>query len=177
MRIALALLLASACGGSQVAHVPPPSADARPRSVSLPPVSDQLDACRQHNLEVLNGYRRDAGRAPLVLDATLTAFAQRGSEQYARDRVPHAHMKQNGRPTFRGRYRHENQGPKVGVPLDGANLVESCKQRLTDLIARFMAWGPGEGHHDAVLDPRHHLLGVGLYVENDRLWITNDFME
>jgi hypothetical protein len=179
MRLALVVLviMLSACGGSQVAHVPPPSADARPVAASLPPVSDQLDACRQHNLEVLNGYRAQAGVSPLALDANLTAFAQAGSKQYARDQVPHAHMKENGRAMFRGRYRHENQGPKVGVPLDGANLVESCKERITVLTARFMEKGPGEGHHDAVVDPRHHLLGVGLYVENNLMWITNDFLE
>lgn len=176
MRVALALVLA-ACGGSQVARVPPPSADARPTAVSLPPVSDALDGCRQHSLEVLNGYRAQAGVAPLVLDATLTSFAQDGSRRYARDRQPHAHMRDQGRAAFRGRYRHENQGPAEGVPLDQTRLVDSCKERITELVARFMERGAGEGHHDAVVDPRHHLLGVGLYVENNLLWITNDLME
>jgi|GEM_PF-4119149 len=171
------LVILAACGGSQVAHVPPPSADERPPAVSLPPVSDQLDACRQHSLEVLNGYRAKAGVAPLVLDANLTAFAQAGSQRYARDQEPHAHMREQGRTMFRGRYRHENQGPKAGVPLDGANLVESCKERITTLTEMFMDKGPGEGHHDAVLDPKHHLLGVGLHVQDNLMWITNDFLE
>ncbi len=173
----LALVILAACGGSQVAHVPPPSAEGGPTQAMPPPLHDALDACRQHTLEVLNGYRAQAGVAPLVLDASLSAFAQEGSKQYARDRIPHAHMREQGRATFRGRYRHENQGPADGVPLDQTNLVESCKERITALTARFMEKGPGEGHHDAVLDPRHHLLGVGLHVEDNLLWITNDFVE
>jgi uncharacterized protein YkwD len=175
-RVAIVFVLA-ACGGSQVAHVPPPSAEAGPTQAMPAPLHDALDECRQHDLDVLNKYRAEAKLAPLALDASLSAFAQDGSVQYARDHDPHAHMKSQGRATFRGRYRHENQGPKEGVPLDGANLVESCKQRISDLTERFMDQGAGEGHHDAVLDPRHHLLGVGLFVENNLMWITNDFVE
>jgi uncharacterized protein YkwD len=176
----LVVVILAACGGSQVANVPPPSADqARaPTQAMPPPLSDSLDECRQHNLDVLNRYRAQAGNLePLALDASLSAFAQRGSEQYARDQMPHAHMRENGRATFRGRYRHENQGPKAGTPIDTANLVASCKERVETLIDRFMEKGPGEGHHDAVMDPRHHLLGVGLHVHDSLLWITNDFLE
>lgn len=171
------LLFLVACGGSQVAHVPPPSAEAGPTQAMPAPIHDALDECRHHTLEVLNKYRSEASVAPLVLDDSLSAFAQQGSAQYARDQDPHAHMKEQGRATFRGRYRHENQGPKEGVPLDGANLLESCKTRISDLTARFMEKGAGEGHHDAVLDPRHHLLGVGLHVQDNLVWITMDFLE
>lgn len=175
-RITLAVALA-ACGGSRVAHVPPPSAEGGPTEAMPAPIHDALDECRQHTLAVLNGYRAKANLAPLALDASLSAFAQRGSTRYARDRVPHAHMTEHGRATFRGRYRHENQGPAEGAPIDPQNLVASCKERVEALIGQLMEQGTGAGHHDAVLDPRHTTLGVGLHVEGDLVWITNDFLE
>lgn len=190
LRVGLPVLLElTACGGGTAtpAPAPPtaltasaptasaPTASAPTASAPTTPNEDAgLDASVQHNLARINEYRAKANLQPYELDAALTRYALEGSRQLARDNRPHGHMKDVGMQDF-GTMRRENQGPPKGVRIDPANLVPSVNERIDRLLANMMSEGPGGGHHDAIMSSHLTKVGIGLEVEGDRLFITNDF--
>ena len=64
----------------------------------------------------------------------------------------------------------ENQGDQNGwMPGPEAGAIDQ-------ILAAMIAEGPGGGHHDAIVMPGYHKVGVGLLEDSaNRLYFTNDF--
>lgn len=139
--------------------------------------STDIDAAVRYNVDRLNDIRARKHLAPLTLDPQLSTFARAGSERFARDGVPHGHMRENGAgaPGF-GRKRAENQG----VVRDG-NIGHASVAVLNRHIETTLTWmmneGAGGGHHDAIVNPSFRRVGIGIALASDRLIVTNDFSD
>lgn len=181
--IALAVWLA-ACGGRDeppAAPQPPPGPvgpPAPPGPAPLPPAEALEVTLARYNLERLNALRAAHGRAPLVADPGLAAFALAASQRLARDHAPHAHFVAAAArdPAF-GRVSAENQGDPRGVPAMDADPVASGKKQIDAILGMMMAEGRGGGHYENVLGPAHRRVGVGLVLVGGALFLTNDFSD
>jgi uncharacterized protein YkwD len=140
------------------------------------PVPD--DPLVRHNLDTLNAYRARAGVAPLLYDARISAFALDGSRALAQTHAPHGHFAEHARgaPGF-GARAAENQGDPNGVPALAPDPVASGKRQIDVMLKMMFDEGPGGGHHDNMLEPRHRRVGIGLFYAGGRLYMTNDFSD
>lgn len=139
------------------------------------------DAHMQHNLAMVNKYRKAHGRRPLVLAHRLSDFAKAGSRELMRDHVPHAHFMaaaksgaiwNDGFRTSAG----ENQGDPHGWPVAPEDT------QIDQILAAMMAEGPGKGeahgHYENLMNPKFTRLGVGLIEDaHGKLYLTNDFSD
>ena len=154
------------------------------RTVEAPPPparpADPLpgDPLVRFNLDRLNEYRARAGVRPLLYDAKISAFAEAGSKQLARDHDPHAHFRANaeGAPGF-GSRSAENQGDPNGVPPLAPDRVSSGKKQIELMLKMMFDEGPGGGHHDNMLNPKYRRVGLGIYEPGGTLFLTNDFSD
>jgi uncharacterized protein YkwD len=171
------LLVFASCGGGDgggTGNAGPPGPDPAP-----PPGS--LAALREHTLARLNEYRASVNSAPLVLDDRLNDFAQEGSEQLARDHVPHMHFNEavlagtlftsDGFEDTAG----ENQGDPFGWP-PAASVEEQIDEILEAMFEEGPGIGPLHGHYRNMVNPEFRRVGVGLHLDDaGRLYFTNDF--
>lgn len=136
------------------------------------------DPLVKYNVDRINAYRAKKGIAPIVYDATMSAFARTGSEQLARDRTPHAHFaaRIQGAPGF-GSRSAENQGDPNGVASLAPTPLENGKKQIDLLLEIMMNEGPGGGHYDNIMNPAMRRAGIGLVYVNARLYLTNDFSD
>jgi uncharacterized protein YkwD len=142
----------------------------------------------EHNLEVVNSYRKTKGIAPLVLSSKLCKFALAGSKELEADHVPHEHfinavndgsIWDDGFKTLAG----ENQGDPNGWPelIQGDPNANEIAQ--IDAIQKMMFdEGPGSGeahgHYENMMNPKFHRLGAGLLrAAGGKLYLTNDFSD
>jgi uncharacterized protein YkwD len=147
------------------------------------------DAFIQHNLDALNAYRQTVGAPPLVLDATLSAFALAGSQQLSQDHVPHAHFKavsdagtlwSSGFASKTGTSTAgENQGdPNGWLQLDPDPAKNEMAQ-IDAVLAAMWAEGPGtgmdHGHYENIVATKYKRVGIGLLEVGGKLYLTNDF--
>lgn len=148
---------------------PPPPRPADP----YPP-----DPLVRYNVEQVNAYRARKELPPLLYDAKISAFAKRGSEQLARDHVPHAHFAKNaqGAPGF-GSKAAENQGDPNGVPRLDADPVKNGKKQIDIMLELMWNEGPGGGHYDNMMNPHFRRIGIGLVYSGGKLYLTNDFSD
>jgi uncharacterized protein YkwD len=124
----------------------------------------------QHNLKRLNAYRARAGVPPLQLDERLNAFALEGSRELMRNHIPHKHFSESNvwEHGFEGTAA-ENQGDPNGWFPGPVNEV------IDDILQSMMNEGPGGGHHDAIINPTHRRVGIGLVKDaQGRLYLTNN---
>jgi uncharacterized protein YkwD len=121
---------------------------------------------RSHVLTYVNAMRSLNGVGLLDRDDTLTAFAQEGSEQLARDHRGHGHFVDRGAdcPAC-GENQSDPRGWRTG-PLG---------RQLDEILGQMMAEGPGGGHHDTLLSPRWTRLGVGIANPGGETYLTIDF--
>jgi hypothetical protein len=154
----------------KVVEAPPPP----PRPADPFPADPRV----RHNVDQINAYRARKGLAPLLYDAKISAFAQRGSERLARDHAPHANFAENGQgaPGF-GSRSAENQGDPSGVPAMDTDPVRSGKKQIDVMLKLMMDEGPGGGHHDNMMNPRFRRVGIGLADVGGKLYMTNDFSD
>jgi uncharacterized protein YkwD len=125
-----------------------------------------LEEARSHALTYVNGLRSLNGVSLLERDDALTAFAQEGSEQLARDHRGHGHFVDRAADCPRC---GENQsGTKGWRPGPVGRQVD-------EIIQLMMAEGPGGGHHDIMLNPRFSRLGVGIVNPGGEMYLTMDF--
>lgn len=136
------------------------------------------DPLVRYNVERVNAYRAQKGLPPLLYDATISAFALRGSQQYAKDHTPHAHFAANaqGAPGF-GSKAAENQGDPSGVPAMDADPTRSGQKQIDTMMKLMMDEGPGGGHYDNMMNPRFRRIGIGLFYAGGKLYLTNDFSD
>lgn len=127
-----------------------------------------LDSVREHCLAKINEYRQQAGAPAMVLDDKLNAFAQAASTQLSQDHSPHAYFIANAGKCSCG-VMAENQGSPSGWPAGDANT------QVDQILAAMMKEGPGGGHHDNIVNPKHKRLGVGAVGPGAKLFFTNDF--
>jgi uncharacterized protein YkwD len=125
-----------------------------------------LGEARSHVLAYINGMRSLHGVGLLERDDALTAFAQEGSEQVARDHRGHGHLvdRRDDCPGC-GENQSDARGWRPG-PL---------ARQLDEVLELMMAEGPGGGHHDNLLDPRWTRLGVGVANPGGEMYLTIDF--
>lgn len=133
--------------------------------------SGDIAASIRYNLTRLNAYRARSGAPALKLDAKLNAFARQGSVELKENHQPHGHFQRAKvfDEGFEGGAA-ENQGDSRGWPIEGGinATIDAILQAMIDE-------GPGGGHHDNMLNPKYKRVGVGLIVDGDKLYFTNDF--
>ncbi len=152
--------------------VEPPSPPARPADPY------PSDARVKHNVERLNAYRAAAHVPPLLYDAKISAFALEGSRELSKSHVAHAHFaREESKSSAFGPRSAENQGDPSGVPPMAKDVTESGKKQIDLLLKLMFDEGPGGGHHDNMLNPKYRRVGVGLYDDGDRMYLTNDFSD
>lgn len=176
--LALALFVAACAprpsGGSttttRVVEAPPPP----PRPADPLPA----DPLVKYNLDALNAYRARFGRAPLLYDAKISAFALEGSKQLARDHQAHAHFAAGSEsaPGF-GTHFAENQGDPNGVPKMDDDAVANGKKQIAALLKLMIDEGPSGGHYQNMLSEKYRRVGIGLYSQGGQLYLTNDFSD
>jgi len=127
-----------------------------------------LPAMRHYTLQFINGVRAMNGRGPLFLNTELNAFAQQGSIELSINHIPHHHFEESAFGC--GCHAEaENQGSPTGWapgPVD---------TQISEMLSGMLAEGPGGGHHDAMLWPEAHKLGVGIVNPGWQMYFTNDF--
>jgi uncharacterized protein YkwD len=143
----------------------PSSGDApRPESAS-PEMGDE--EARDYVLGYVNGVRKLNGVGPLVRDESLDAFAQAGSDELALDHRQNQHLAEHGRdaPAIGA----EIQGPPEGSPPG------PLQDQIAAILLRVTDEGRGGTHHDAMLRPEWHKLGVGIAKGGGRMYLSVDF--
>jgi uncharacterized protein YkwD len=144
-----------------------------PRTNILPKPDVAIQAAIQHNLHQLNAYRARAGAQALQLDPKLNAFALQGSLELRQNHIPHGHFQR--RNVFESGFQGgaaENQGDPNGWPIRGGlnTTIDAILQAMIDE-------GPGGGHHDNMLNPKFRRVGIGLVIDGNELYLTNDFSQ
>ena len=136
------------------------------------------DPLVKYNVDLLNEYRAKAGRAPLLYDDRISAFAIAGSKQLSRDHKPHAHFvaSAKGAPGF-GPRAAENQGDPSGVPPFDRDRLVSGKKQIAIMLKMMFDEGPGGGHYDNMVNPKYRRVGIGLYDPAGTLYLTNDLSD
>lgn len=136
------------------------------------------DPLVKYNVELLNEYRAKSGRAPLLYDERISAFALAGSKQLAGDHKPHAHFvaSAKGAPGF-GPRAAENQGDPSGVPPFDRDRVVSGKKQIAIMLKMMFDEGPGGGHYDNMVNAKYRRIGIGIHEIAGTLYLTNDFSD
>jgi len=134
--------------------------------------STTADAHVQHNLDMLNMYRAQAGVAPLALDDQLSMFSTTASMQLEATQQAHGYFMQQAQSgALWGQgfcsSAAENQAP--GWPVNGDEDAT-----IDAILKAMMDEGPGGGHHDNIVNPAYRSVGVGLVLQSG-LYLTNDF--
>jgi hypothetical protein len=124
-----------------------------------------LDEARDHTLAIINIVRSGSHLPPLNLDFALTAFAQDGAKQLARDHRPHAHIA--GKPQLCPGC-NEVQSDPGGFP---AGAVE---QQIDGILDGMISEGPGGPNHDVLVGDEWHRLGIGIVNPEGPLYLTID---
>jgi len=116
-----------------------------------------------------NELRVANGRAPVVQDAALEAYADEGAAyDFSHGDPPHAHFRLE--PVGGGIAFAENQCPHWDLGFGGGDLnglVDACLQAFFDE-------GPGGSHYDNMMGD-YGTLGCGLYNEGTDYTIIQDF--
>lgn len=130
-------------------------------------------AAIQHNLNQLNAYRAKSGAQALQLDPKLNQFAQQGSLELKQNHKPHGHFQRTDvfESGFSGGAA-ENQGDPNGWPIRGG-----LNATIDAILQAMINEGPGGGHHDNMLNTKFRRVGIGLVVDGDKLYLTNDFSQ
>lgn len=145
----------------------------QPASHSLPDYNTALGAAIHHNLNQLNAYRAKAGAQVLQMEPKLNGFARQGSIELRQNHQPHGHFRRADvfESGFQGSAA-ENQGDPNGWPIRGG-----LNATIDAILQAMMDEGPGGGHHDNMLNPEFRRVGIGLVVDGNKLYLTNDFSE
>jgi uncharacterized protein YkwD len=138
-----------------------------PSAPSAPEPEMTEQEAHEYVLAYVNGVRKLNGAGPVASDAWLDAFAHSGSDELAQDHLPSQHMIDHAREIRAG-------GAELQGAPEGAR-PGPLQDRIADYLLRWMAEGPGELHHDTLLLPDWHKLGIGIVVSGGRLYLTVDF--
>jgi uncharacterized protein YkwD len=132
----------------------------------------------KYNVDRINAFRAKEGLTALLYDASISAFAKKGSERLASDHAPHANFRENaqGAPGF-GSRSAENQGDPGGVPSMDPDPATNGRKQVDIMMKLMMDEGPGGGHHDNMMNARFRRVGVGLVYVGGKLYLTNDFSD
>lgn len=177
-RQALAMCALLACAAPTVrpphAHAASPAASPAFRS---PHASSAATAHQlvDQMLQLLNADRAQAGLDPLTLDRRLTWLAL----SHSRDMVVR-HYFGHAAP---GDQDAMDRFDRAGIPYTdaGENLGQAGGQPLTveiDALNAAMMAEPldGTSHHDVIVDPGLHRVGIGICIEpGNTVYLTEDF--
>ncbi len=138
------------------------------RPPDVPEHEMSLDEAHDYVLGYVNGIRKLNHVALVVREPGLDVFALAGSEELAQDHRQNQHMMDHagdlaGKST-------ELQGSPEGIspgPLE---------DQLGATLVGWVGEGPGGMHHDALLRPLWHKLGVGVVTRDGRTYFTVDFL-
>jgi hypothetical protein len=124
-----------------------------------------FDEARDRVLAMINVVRAANHSAPLGMDSALTAFAQDGAEQLARDHRAHGHIAdQVASCPGCG----EVQSSADGFPPAAAT------QQIDGILQAMVREGPGGTNYEALVDPRWHWLGIGIVNDEGPMYLTVD---
>jgi hypothetical protein len=134
-----------------------------------------LDAHVQHNLDMLNMYRSQAGVGSLVVDAQLSMFSTTASNMLEATGQAHGYFMSQGSALWTEGFcssAAENQAPGWALSSFGGSVDAT----VDAILKAMMDEGPGGGHHDNILAASSTRVGVGLVIDaQQQLWFTNDF--
>jgi uncharacterized protein YkwD len=183
--LAICATIACAAPGASRSHAASPTAyhqlqrhphrSARHRIQVDGHAASAVDQLAGQMLQLLNTDRADAGLAPLTLDRQLTDVATSHShDMAARHYFAHTApgddnpFERFARKGIRYNDAGENIGQAGGRPLS---------QEVSTINATMMAEPlDGASHHDVIVDPGLHRVGVGICVEpGNTIYLTEDF--
>lgn len=134
--------------------------------------SDDLQFCLDEN----NRYRATAGSPPLVLSATLAAFAATGAKYDYDAKSAHKHFGDSSPIPPGSNSAAENEIPGWG----GWNLAaqKTVHAVIEGGLKDMWNEGPGGGHYENMKDPKNRIFGCGIYVAPNTaqdVTVTMDF--
>lgn len=129
---------------------------------------DPLAEARAYTLFRVNGFRAQAGRAPLRLDDGINAFSQAASQELSQDHTPHRYFQSNW-SACACRINAENQGDWNGVP------PAPVHNQIDEMLNLMMSEGPGGGHYENMLSAKWTRMGAGIVNPGGMMYFTNDF--
>jgi hypothetical protein len=136
-----------------------------------------LEEARAYALVYVNHARSDASVAPLSLDYELSAFAQAGSKQLARDHKLHQHIVDD--PSGCTGCAEEQADPAGLAAAPAHDQLDAALNAIVGAAsANLDADRAAPGGGSSVLAPRWHRLGVGVVngVGSDgRMYFTLEF--
>jgi len=154
-----ALLVLSACGGSQTTLAP----DGKPLPKAYRIGSNELPKIQFRMLDAVNSLRQASGAAPLQLDAKLNAAAATHSRDMSIQNRPWHFGSDGSSPIDRVR--------RVGYfgELKGENISETYETELETLGA----WMEDPSTRNVVLDKTATQMGFAYFQEsNGKIWWT-----
>lgn len=148
---------------------PPVASPSQP----LPSVDKNIEAAVLYNFQRLNAHRARAGAPALLLDPGISDFARQGSLELKQNHQAHGHFRNADvwASGFAGGAA-ENQGDPNGWPIRGG-----LNATIDAILQAMINEGPGGGHHDNMLNPKFRRVGIGLVVDGNKLYLTNDFSQ
>jgi len=123
------------------------------------------DAAHAACVDQTNAYRAMKGKAAVVYNANLEAYADEGA-MVDFSSSPHHHFSSTGGG---GIAFAENECPQQGNWHVGADIVMTVK----DCMKAFYDEGPGGGHYENMMGP-YTTIGCGIYSEGDKVTILQD---
>jgi uncharacterized protein YkwD len=141
---------------------------AQPYPQQQQPQGDPLAEARQYTLARVNGFRAQAGRAPLRLDDGINAFSQAASQELSQDHTPHRYFQTNW-SACSCRINAENQGDWNGVP------PAPVHHQIDEMLNLMISEGPGGGHYENMLSPKWTRMGAGIVNPGGMMYFTTDF--
>jgi len=125
---------------------------------------------RDYVLGYVNGVRKLNHVQLLERAVALDDFAQAGSEELAQDHHPGQHWTEHASEI--GARSAEVQGAPSG------EAPGTLQDQLAAVLLQMTGEGPGGMHHDVLLRPEWHKLGVGIVQSDDRrTYFTVDFSD
>jgi uncharacterized protein YkwD len=125
---------------------------------------------RDYVLGYVNGVRKLNQVPPVERTTALDDFAQAASEELAQDHRPGLHWSEHAQEL--GTRSAEVQGSPAG------EAPGNLQDQLAAVLLQMTGEGPGGMHHDVLLRPEWHKLGVGIAQGDDRrTYFTVDFSD
>jgi uncharacterized protein YkwD len=155
----------------QSVAITPNDTGSAPSATDSPP-PDSPDTYQQQLLNLLNGSRASAGRAPLTFSAVQSAGNSNCVGSYGHS----VHMAQVGQIS------HDQFPQDICIPWSaaGENVGMATGDEsgaIQTIHQQMMNEGPSGGHYQNIMSTTFTTIGIGLYYVNGALWLTEDFVK
>ena len=145
-----------------------------PNGAASPPPSGSTsspDAYQKQLLDLINGSRASGGLSPL----TFSSAQSSGNASCVGSYGHSVHMAQVGQIS------HDQFPQDICLPWSAAGenvgmASGSESQAIQTLHRQMMNEGPTGGHYQNIMSTKFTTVGIGLYYQNNILWLTEDFV-